>query len=569
MRGIADYPDGRSMPKSPHDDTPQQSADDRHQDGLAGGAFLAIDVRRLFHWLRSGLVTILVAGAIGFVLAVAYGVLTEARYTATTELIVDPANLQIVPDDLYAVDRPSEVPLLNVDSKLRVLTSQNVMARVVERLDLGSDPEFVEPPSLFSLSTWLPGGGAERDPALIARAVLAERVSASRDERSFAVTVSVWSEDADKAVRLADAVVEAFQQELADAEAASAARAAEALVDRLSELRDEVTAAEDAVEIFRQENNLLQTEGELLSTRSMSEFNARIIEAQTQLNEAETRYNTLSSAANDPQASSTVLQSSTIAALKQQYAVLAQQAAAQDRIYGPRHPNRIALEPQMQQIEAEIARETERIVSAARKEMEQARANLASIRADAANAETVVDEDSEAQVRLRELQRDATAKAAVYEAFLSRARQVSERQQIDSTNIRVISPAVVPADRSWPPRTSHLAAAGLIAGFAFGALIVIGRGVVREIDPDWAAPSPQAARTEPEPEPQDEAAPATAMVSAAPEPMPRPAYAELATPAEPRAAFQPSDDRGAATARPVSYPRHTPRRRGGSLLDYI
>lgn len=553
------------MPNSPHDDLPQQRTGGRDPDALAGGAFLAIDVRRLFHWLRSGLLTVLVAGAVGFVLAVAYGMLTEARYTAKTELIVDPANLQIVPDDLYAVDRPSEVPLLNVDSKLRVLTSQNVMARVVEQLDLGNDPEFVKPASLFSLSSWLPGEGAERDPALIARAVLAERVSANRDERSFAVTVSVWSEDADKAALLADTVVEAFQQELADAEAASAARAADALIVRLSELRDEVTAAEEAVETFRQQSNLLQTEGELLSTRSMSEFNARIIEAQTRLNEAEARYNAMSSAASDPRASSSVLQSTTISALKQQYAVLAQQAAAQDRIYGPRHPNRIALEPQMRQIEEELARETERIVTAAREEMEQARVNLASLRDDAASAETVVDDDSEAQVRLRELQRDATAKAAVYEAFLSRARQVSERQQIDSTNVRVISPAVVPADRSWPPRTSHLAAAGLVAGLAFGALIVIGRGVIREIDPDWAAPSPQAARPEPEPEPQNEAAPAMAAAQAAPEARPRPAYAAHASAAGPSETSTPR----AVPDRQVSYPRHTRRRRGGSLLDYI
>ena len=76
-------------------------------------------------------------------------------------------------------------------------------------------------------------------------------------------------------------------------------------------------------------------------------------------------------------------------------------------------------------------------------------------------------------MQLRDLQRDARAKAAIYETHLARAQQIGERQQIDTSNVRVISSPMPPKARSWPPRTLILLAAavmlGLVLGIAAGA----------------------------------------------------------------------------------------------------
>jgi uncharacterized protein involved in exopolysaccharide biosynthesis len=89
--------------------------------------------------------------------------------------------------------------------------------------------------------------------------------------------------------------------------------------------------------------------------------------------------------------------------------------------------------------------------------------------------------DNESQVALRELERDATSKTTIYESFLSRARQITEREQIDTTNVRVISGAVPPPARSWPPRTMLLVALGLFAGFFLGMLVALVRGISRDL----------------------------------------------------------------------------------------
>jgi uncharacterized protein involved in exopolysaccharide biosynthesis len=96
--------------------------------------------------------------------------------------------------------------------------------------------------------------------------------------------------------------------------------------------------------------------------------------------------------------------------------------------------------------------------------------------------------DNESEVALRELERDAAAKRAVYESFLSRSSQIGQREHVDTTNVRVISTATPPAGRSWPPRTSLMIILGAFAGFAIGLFLALARGIWR----DLRSPSPAA-----------------------------------------------------------------------------
>jgi uncharacterized protein involved in exopolysaccharide biosynthesis len=84
-------------------------------------------------------------------------------------------------------------------------------------------------------------------------------------------------------------------------------------------------------------------------------------------------------------------------------------------------------------------------------------------------------------VALRELERDAASKTAIYEAFLSRAKEVTEREQIDTTNVRVISPAVPPTERSWPPKTVIMLMVGALGGFLLGMIIAVLLGIVSDL----------------------------------------------------------------------------------------
>ena len=77
------------------------------------------------------------------------------------------------------------------------------------------------------------------------------------------------------------------------------------------------------------------------------------------------------------------------------------------------------------------------------------------------------------QVRLRELESEAESDRAVYTAFLNRAKEVGEQQDLNDTNSRIITRAVPPTAKSSPPRTLIIAGSfilGLIGGGMIGLL---------------------------------------------------------------------------------------------------
>jgi succinoglycan biosynthesis transport protein ExoP len=448
------------------------------------GDFLELDFGRLFTWLRQGLWFAMALAVLGAIAGGAYAVLTPPRYSVSTDILIDPANLQVVTDDLFQAPGQVDSALLNAGSKLRVLTSGNVLLRVVDTLGLTADPEFYDPsPSGFSLSSLLPGSGgdaAPRDPRLAALASLERKVGTRADDTSFVATLSVSSEQVDKAIRISDAIVDAFKAELAAAEADGAGRTASALNSRLDELKAEVKTAEEAVETYKRENNLASVSGELVSTQTMTQLNQQVVEAQSRVITLQTAYDELVAAGANATTADTQA-STTLSTLRATAGSLRQQLDAQSTTYGPRHPTIVRLNSELAAVNAQLATEVGRIVSAAKASLDEASTNLAALTERANALRTDVFSDNAALVKLRELERDATSKAAIYESFLSRARQVTEREQLDTTNVRVISTAVPPAARSWPPRTVIMLALGAIGGMVAGLGIAVIIGVLRDL----------------------------------------------------------------------------------------
>ncbi len=456
---------------SPAPDDSRYDAPSRREPGDAAGMailrdLLQIDPMRVFVWLRTGWIWIVLFTFLGAVAGYGVVLVVKPRFTASADLFVDPVNLKVVDNDLFSDSMQRDRQLLDVDSKLRIISSGNVLSRVVSDLKLQEDPEFV------SASSKMPA-----EDALIA---LEKRITARRDERSFIVNVAAWSQSAEKSVNIVKAVVKGFQEELAKAESEGAGRAANTLLARLDDLKKEVGKAESDVEDFKREHGLQSISGELASTLMSQQTNTQLVAAKGRLIQAQTRVAKLTSADAISGVGADSLQSETLTALRTQYATLKQRVTAESAVLGPRHPSILALKPQIKALEQQIRAETGRIVEAAKIELAQAKTALDALTSEADQMRSSVFEDTTAQIHLRELEREARAKAAVYEAFMARAGQAAERQQIDTTNIRIVSPAVVPATRSFPPRGYILAAAGSVVGFLLGLAVTAALGLRRD-----------------------------------------------------------------------------------------
>lgn len=438
----------------------------------------AISPTRVLGWLLRGWPWLAVAALAGAVAAVGAGQLVTPRFTATTELTIAPSNLLIAPNDLYASNIQSDSQILDVESKMRMISSGNVLRRVVEELGLGNDPEFAPSP-------WLPdflrASDQPPDAAELARSI-ARRVTVTRQERSYVVSVSAWASDAALSAHLANAIAETFRAEIVRADAERVGRAAQGLSARLGEIKAAATAAEDRVEDFRRAHGLQQgLSKQPLSSEALERMSAKLTDAKARLAEAEARYDAVSRSVSAQGVQGGGVQSQTLAGLLADEAGLRRQVAVLSRTLGPRHPSLTNVLAETEALAKAIRSETERLRRAARIELDQARRALDTLNGETKALRGSVSVDDQALVKLRELEREAAARTALYQTFLTRAGETAQRQQIDATDVRVITPATQPSRPTWPPRPIVAAAAGLALGLLLAAGALTGLGYFRSI----------------------------------------------------------------------------------------
>jgi polysaccharide biosynthesis transport protein len=436
----------------------------------------AIDFRRILSVMWRGKATLLWTTAVALLAAVLFVLVVPHKYTAVTQILIDPTDLHAVGNELTPANQVSDAAVLQVESQARVLASDNVLRRVINSQALDRDPEFAGPPSLLRSFLDSIGLGGSADRTLTALTALKRSTQVKRAERTYVVDVSVTSREREKSARIANAIAQAYLAEQTEVRSDAARQVSQSLSARLSELQDRVREAEERVEAFKARNNILGASGQLVNEQQLSELNNQLGMARVHAAEAKARLDQVERVQRskvEVGAFPEAVQSPTITALRSQYAEIMRRQAEQMTSLGARHPAVIEIQAQSERLQLMITEEVNRIALSARSEYESARANEEAL---ARNLETLKHNaitTNEAIVTLRELERDVQASRAVYESFLVRARETGEQERVDTKNIRVISRADPPLRRSFPPSNPILAVGAIILGVAAGTGIII------------------------------------------------------------------------------------------------
>jgi succinoglycan biosynthesis transport protein ExoP len=406
--------------------------------------------------------------------------LVTPQYTAVTQILIDPSDLRAIDNGLTSANQMPDAIVIQVETQVRVLTSDGVFRRVIAREKLDADGEFAS--SQNSLPRMLISGvlavlGVElqalapADPTLAALSELHRRVRVKRAERTYVVDIAVTTKEREKSVRIANAVAQAYLEDQTMARGEAARRVSESLFARLSELKERVRQAENRAEEFKARNNIVGASGQLVNEQQLSEANNQLMLARARTAEARSRFEQvqrLQRSGAETGAVTEAVQSQTITALRSQHAEIARREAEMAMTLGARHPSVAEIQAQARGLRRLINEEVGRIAEAARNEYERARASEESLSNSLDTLKRGAMTTNEALVMLRELERDVQASRAVYESFLVRSRETGEQERLDTRNVRVISAADLPLRRSWPPGNLPLALCALIIGVAGG-----------------------------------------------------------------------------------------------------
>ena len=343
-------------------DQPIEQAGSEPRPAVAPAGFRVVDLVQLL-WQRK--VAIVSAALLCACIAVVIGKSLSPKYAATAQLYVDPRELQLVDRELTPRAQDISGLAMVVESQARLITSNNVLLQVIKDTHLDRDSEFGGGTSRGLLASLLglfeiesqPTPEQERQARMGALDALIRHINVRKTDRTFIVDIDVWSYEPAKAAMVANAISNAYLAESKQSQAAAARRATNDLSGRLKELQERLRNAENALAVYKAQNNFVGTQDTLISDQQLSASNQRLAAARALTLDAQAKYDQIeasSRSSSDPGAIPEALQSPTIANLRSQHADAKKRQAELQGELGPRHPALRQVEQQVEDLRRTI-----------------------------------------------------------------------------------------------------------------------------------------------------------------------------------------------------------------------
>ncbi|WP_338031163.1 GumC family protein [Chachezhania antarctica] len=380
--------------------------------------------------------TTLLAGFYAYAVAV-------PKFTSTAVVVLNSREEQVV--DIESVvgglGGGSEI----IATEVEVLRSRSLLGKVVDRLDLMSDPEFnrslVPPSTMDSLKQLIRsffgasgGSGASSTPELQARRQREGTISQLLGSlnirvvpQSLVFQIIVETTDPRKSALIADTIAELYIRDQLDAKFSATEQATSWLSSRVADLQIQLEEAEEKVKLFRANTDLVSTEALQGLEVQLKEIRDRIANVVAARDTAETRLAEMQAAADD----------------------------------GTESPD---AEQARLRLQLDVTRMNDQVAS-----LESLRTQL----------ENQIDQQSSDLIELQQLTRESEANRLLYEYFLSRLKETSVQQGIQQADSRVLSEAVIPGGPSAPNKPLIMAA-GMFVGLLLGMGLVLWREAARD-----------------------------------------------------------------------------------------
>ena len=422
-------------------------------------------------------------------LGIVYSVLATPRYTASTQVLIDLRATKVLDNQQAASDHPVDVGV--VESQVEIIKSEDVARRVVQQLNLGKDPDFTggSPGLVRRLISTVqrlfssPDGKAEADQRdKTAAAIVLGNTVVKRIGLTYLIEIRYTALSPVKAAAVANGIADAYMVGELDSRYSATKRAGGWLQDRIGELRDQAARADQAVQSFKSQNNMVSTNRGLMSEQQLSDVNSQLISAKAAAAEAKAKSDRITQVLGNskvPDASvSDALHNDVINRLRAQYLDLAARRQDFAARYGENHAAVTNLRNQMEEVSRSINNEMNRIAETYKSDYEISQARVQSLQASLTSLLNQNSNGGEARVHLKDLESSAQTYRAIYDSFLQKYSEATQQQTFPIGEVRVISPASPPTAPS-APKTILIIPGSLLAGLAFGVGLVFIRDLMK------------------------------------------------------------------------------------------
>jgi len=432
------------------------------------------------------------------VLAVALHTFTATPiFKATSRLVIEKENPNLVSiQEVMAVDSTGTD---YYQTQYKIIESRLVAREVINRLDLANSAEFLPPPEdsllaqitgwgrnlVTGTSEWLRNllntGSSVGDPTYPDADDMApdhelvtdfmERVDVSPIRNSRLVDIGVEAKDPVMAAKMANELVKTYIDQNLETKLRAAKDAVQWLSDRISEEREKVEAAENALLRYKEENEIItdfSSDAEQITAQKLATLNQQVVEAESKRVEAETRYRQALALETTPDMLDSipeVLSNDLIKEIKRMEVVLFNNISELSKKYGQNHPKMVAINSELANLKKRKIVEAKRVVNSLKNEYQLAVAKEESLKKALAQQKAESLSLNKKAVQFGVLQRQAESSRQLYELLIKRFKETSLTEEMKTGNIRIIDRAEVPVDPVKPKKKLNLLLAAVVGLF--------------------------------------------------------------------------------------------------------
>lgn len=355
--------------------------------------------------------------------------------------------------------------------------SDMVVSSAVDQLNLARDPRYLAPGRTYleylqGKEIDLPAGdpsAAEIPSSFIVRNIQ-QSTAVGVVQSDALLQITHYAANPELAADVANALARAFASDGLSSKLDATNLANQWIRSRVEELELSVRNADDAVQRYRNLNNLEGSEATSLVREDLAEITQALAQATSSLAKAESRYDSITLALVSGQRQAIVteaLKDTNSTELRRRYLEAQRMANELSRSQGPDHDQSRRYQDEMLSLEELMVQELSRIREGIRSRVGVERSRVEALQAEFDRALQNAGQAGTAEAGLRDLEREYAALERVYGEFLTRYQQTLLTLPVPLNEAAIVSRARVASDHVFPNPVIILTGS-LLAGLLIG-----------------------------------------------------------------------------------------------------
>lgn len=453
-----------------------------------------IDLSHYFNIVNRNKWRILLLAFVVTLLAALIALSLTPLYKSTASLLIESEETNIVSiEQVYGLDSSKQEYF---ETQYEILKSRHIAEKVVDKLDLGNHPIFVEKLTqekglvdtfkgyLKSVLTFLPQSdnvefteeelAAQYKEKVIT--LFSEDLSVSPVPNTQVVKISYISESPKLAAKVANTVAEVYIENYLEAKFEMTNKATTWLNESLQGLRERLNTSEKKLSDFYEREQVVDLDGVVgLASEELQGLSEQLLEAENRLKQSEIIFEQVQNHRGDlnelaklPE----VQNHSSIQNVKQSELLAESKVSELSKVYGPKHQKMISAQAELASVQSTLNRQVQSLISGITSEYRQAQQQVQRLRAAVERAKQDYRKLTNLDSQRKILQREVDVNQQLYDSFFTRLKETSEVEGFETANARVLDKATVPLEPAKPNK-KLLVLGAFVISLGFGVFVAI------------------------------------------------------------------------------------------------